>query len=80
MTQFMLCVILVIASFAQSASIHWALCMSQTQEWYAGTEALRIAENFLLYQRSGGGWPKNIDMAAPLSNSDRRRLERKVEN
>ena len=32
---------------------------------------LRIADNMLLYQRSSGGWPKNIDMAKPLSESQR---------
>ncbi|HEU0253485.1 MAG TPA: pectate lyase [Pyrinomonadaceae bacterium] len=29
-------------------------------------EALRIADNMVLYQRSSGGWPKNTDMEKPL--------------
>src|SRR5215208_119083 len=48
----------------------------QAPEWYAGAEALRIADNVLLYQRTSGGWPKNIDMAKPLSESDKATLLR----
>ena len=32
-------------------------------------EAIRIADNVLLYQRNTGGWPKNIDMATVLGES-----------
>jgi PelA/Pel-15E family pectate lyase len=46
----------------------------QAPEWYASVEALRIADNMLLYQRESGGWPKNIDMAKPLDNNDRAAL------
>ena len=35
------------------------------------SDDLRIADNILLYQRSSGGWPKNIDMAKPLGESQR---------
>lgn len=49
-------------------------------EWYAGAEALRIADNLLLYQRSSGGWPKNIDMAKPLSDSRRTAVLRQKNN
>src|SRR5829696_2840470 len=48
----------------------------QAPEWYAGAEALRIADNVLLYQRSSGGWPKNIDMGKPLDDGDRAALLR----
>jgi PelA/Pel-15E family pectate lyase len=49
---------------------------NKPDEWYASAEALRIADNVLLYQRSSGGWPKNIDMAKPLSDSGRTNLLR----
>ena len=57
------------------------LCLSvsaqnKPDEWYATAEALRIADNMLLYQRHSGGWPKNIDMAKPLSESNRASLRR----
>jgi len=44
------------------------LCLFVVQ---TDTEALRIADNMVLYQRSSGGWPKNIDMAKPLSDIDK---------
>ena len=34
-------------------------------------EARRIGDQILLYQRVTGGWPKNIDMAKPLSEEER---------
>ena len=39
--------------------------------WFATKEATDIAETLLLYQRSAGGWPKNIDMAAAVAPARR---------
>ncbi len=52
-------------------TIAWADAQKKPDEWYATVEALRIADNLLLYQRESGGWPKNIDMAKPLGDSQR---------
>ena len=49
----------------------WAECLDQPDRWYAGPEAVQTARNVLFYQRSSGGWPKNIDMARPLDPSER---------
>src|SRR5437868_1492558 len=57
-----------------TAQIKWRDALKQKPEWYAGAEALRVADNLLLYQRDVGGWPKNIDMAAPLSEKERAEL------
>jgi PelA/Pel-15E family pectate lyase len=46
--------------------VPWKECLTQPAAWYGGSEARRIASLVLLYQRPGGGWPKNIDMALPL--------------
>lgn len=54
--------------------ISWRRCLSQRGEFYAGYEAIRIADNVLLYQRSTGGWAKGIDMARVLSDGDKARL------
>jgi len=54
--------------------IAWKACLSQPSDWYATPEAARIADNVLLYQRACGGWPKNIDMAAPLDDDARAAL------
>ncbi|MBP3830316.1 MAG: pectate lyase [Bacteroidaceae bacterium] len=34
-------------------------------------EDCRVAEQVLLYQRVTGGWPKNVDMARPLTEEER---------
>ena len=60
-----------------SASIRWADALKQKPDWYAGAEAARVADNLLLYQRDTGGWPKNVDMAAPLGESQRAELARR---
>lgn len=41
--------------------------LQQKGEWYCSDEALRIAENVLLYQRNNGGWIKNVDMAKRIA-------------
>lgn len=58
--------------------IHWNECLRQAQKWYSSRQAIRIADNVLLYQYPSGGWPKNIDMAAELSASQQAQL--KAEN
>ena len=56
---------------AQAAPIKWRDALRQTREWYGSAEAARIADNLIAYQRESGGWPKNIDMAVLLSESQR---------
>jgi PelA/Pel-15E family pectate lyase len=62
---------------AAPAAVRWQNALKQKPEWYAGEEALRVADNLLAYQREVGGWPKNIDMAAPLSEKERAELVKK---
>ena len=57
-------------------TIAWVDAQNKSDEWYASAEALRISDNLVLYQRASGGWPKNIDMAKPLSDSGRASLLR----
>lgn len=38
------------------------------QPKYKETEITKIADNMLLFQRNNGGWPKNYDMQAILTN------------
>jgi PelA/Pel-15E family pectate lyase len=52
-------------------AIKWRDCLKQKAEWYASAEALRIAENLLVYQRDCGGWPKNIEMASILTEKEK---------
>ena len=57
-------------------AIKWGDALKQKPDWYSGEEAARVADNLLLYQRDTGGWPKNINMAAPLSEKERAELAR----
>jgi len=54
---------------AKSAASKWPDVLKNDAAWFAGDEAARIADNLLLYQRSSGGWPKNIDMASVLDDA-----------
>ena len=54
--------------------VPWSRCLSQRGEFYAGEEAIRIADNVLLYQRENGGWLKGVDMADFLSEEDKAAL------
>ena len=63
------------SAFVQNnQTVAWKDALKQKPDWYSSTEASRIADNLLLYQRDSGGWPKNIDMAAPLSEVEKTRL------
>ena len=55
--------------------IHWYACLRQPSPWYSASEAIRIADNVLLYQFPSGGWPKNIDMAEELDATQKEYLK-----
>ena len=57
-------------------AINWKQCLRQDKDWYSSDEAVRIADNVILYQRDEGGWPKNTDMAVELSASDIEKLQK----
>lgn len=50
------------------------LMRENSQEFFQSDEARRIGDQLLLYQRVTGGWPKNIDMAKPLSDKEREKI------
>lgn len=52
----------------------WSAILEQNKEWYATDEAKQIADNVLLYQKSNGGWEKNIDMSKVLNDSEIKQL------
>src|SRR3954468_17822213 len=60
-------------SFA-GGPVKWSDTLHQPREWYSTEDALRIADNVVLYQRTSGGWPKNIDMATAIDSSSRAEL------
>lgn len=56
---------------ASGAAVTWKDSLEQKPEWYASDEAVRIADNVLLYQHNTGGWSKNIDMARALTEQEK---------
>lgn len=54
--------------------VSWGDVLKQPKLWYAVDEATRIANQVLMYQRNNGGWEKNIDMAAMLTQKERTKL------
>lgn len=46
-------------------------CSDQNTAWWSSAEAIRIAENVMLYQKNIGGWPKNTNMQLVLSQSQK---------
>ncbi len=44
------------------------------QERYAKDQIEKIADNILLYQRANGGWPKNYDMQAVLTDEQKKKI------
>ena len=41
------------------------------QKRYRASEVMKIADNILLFQKSNGGWPKNYDMQAMLTEEQK---------
>lgn len=60
----------------QTAPISWKDSLKQKPEWYGSSEAVRIADNVLLYQHDTGGWSKNIDMARVLTAKEQAAIVR----
>jgi PelA/Pel-15E family pectate lyase len=58
----------------QQTTVKWRDGLRQSPTWYGGAEAVRVAENLLLFQRESGGWPKNTEMADVLSPAQKAEL------
>lgn len=69
--RFAICPLFLLLVAAQPAQISWQNALNQKPEWYGSEEAVRIADNLLLFQREIGGWQKNTEMAKLLSPGER---------
>ena len=67
--------IAVLPTFAQIRT-GVAVIREKDKAFFVTDEARRIGDQILLYQRASGGWPKNIDMAKPLSYDERKAVEK----
>ena len=54
--------------------VSWDKVFDQSKDWYQIDEAARIADQVILFQKENGGWEKNIDMAAILSEVEKAAL------
>jgi PelA/Pel-15E family pectate lyase len=62
-------------AFAQIAlADDWDDAQRQPAAWFRTAEAQPVVDNVLRYQLPSGGWPKNLDMAAPLDDAAKVRL------
>ena len=53
----------------------WKYVATQMPDsWYGSKESKAVAKNVLLYQRNSGGWPKNIPMQKPLSDTEKAQI------
>jgi PelA/Pel-15E family pectate lyase len=59
--------------------VRWSDKLPTDPAWLAGATGRGIAENLLLYQFPSGGWPKNIDMAKPLTAAEQAALAKRKE-
>ncbi|KQB43513.1 pectate lyase [Flavobacterium aquidurense] len=60
---------------AQNTYKNWSdVIRKNDAAWFGTEEAKKIAENVLLYQRDIGGWPKNIQMQNPLTETEKQKL------
>lgn len=64
---------------ASAAPFVWKGSLPKDPAWTASAEARALAENLLLYQLPSGGWPKNTDMARPLSAADKAQLTKRTD-
>ena len=61
-------------------TIVWKEAINQNLDWYSSEEAIRIADNVLLYQHKTGGWPTKINMAKILSKKEIDKIQNTQEN
>ena len=57
--------------------ISWNEALKQQPLWYQTDEAARIADQVILYQKENGGWEKNLDMTAMLTQKEKETLAAK---
>lgn len=58
------------ASRARQRTMWRHLHVQQSPEWYKTDEALKIADNILLYQTDAGAWEKNVNLAVKPSSEE----------
>lgn len=67
-------ILLIVQDFhAQVLNPSWSQMIHKSEKaWFGSEEAQSIAEQVLLYQKSNGSWPKNVQMHLPLSEAEKK--------
>lgn len=63
------------AQMAKFCEMSWTrFVRTLDQSFFYTDEAKRVGDNVLLYQLESGGWGKNINMQAPLTDGEKRKI------
>ena len=57
--------------------VAWSEVLKQEPLWYQTDAAARIADQVVLFQKDNGGWEKNLDMTAMLTQREKEQLAAK---
>jgi PelA/Pel-15E family pectate lyase len=76
---FSVCSFVSLGQLGAAETVRWPNRIPRNREWLVTDEARGVADNLLLYQFPSGGWPKNIDMAAPLTDAQKAELAARAE-
>jgi PelA/Pel-15E family pectate lyase len=81
MKSLMLTVVIILSSALTIGAepLSWNEALRQPATWYSSAEAVRIADNILLYQYPNGGWPKNIDLTRTIDSAEGARIRSEIE-
>lgn len=68
------CLLIQVVRAQDKNPVSWNEAQKQEIKWYASTEAIRVADNVLLFQNKNGGWFKNTDITSRLNKTERERI------
>jgi PelA/Pel-15E family pectate lyase len=63
--------LLLVPALAAAQAVEWRGVLDQPAGWYRTAEAVAVADRVLSWQRTDGGWPKDIDMAVRAAGTAR---------
>jgi PelA/Pel-15E family pectate lyase len=63
--------VLLVPALAAAQTVEWRSVLDQPADWYRTSAAVAVADRVLSWQRTDGGWPKDIDMAVRAAGTRR---------
>ena len=74
MKAFYLSILMALALLPAHAQRRYNALRETKKEFFKTEQARLIGDQILDYQRVTGGWPKNIDMAKPMTHEERQQV------